>query len=359
MNFIAEKQQFLKDGSPLYGAYLCYDDDTGTTYYSSENPDYNAGRERICMGIAMLKYLQNTPDEKLIKSIETHREFVERELVDTESGTVYNEIGRDNTWLRIFNFPWFSIYYLEWFKLTGERSFLEISAKILLSYYKNGGENQNSQMIEAVEILELLKENAFSDLYDKLKSDFLNHCDKMIELDANCQNEECGYVVEFPTVNTAYASQAFILTGNEKYKKAASIFEKRIAPFYSFQPDCHLNSISVRHWERYWFGKKDEYCDTMPQQWACIVAWAYRWYDKAFGTDHSTLKKEVTHNSLCLYREDGFAANLFAPAFKTTVFSSVEGYTAPFMALGEFYDKNYDTRANDQDWILYFLKSCL
>lgn len=96
----------------------------------------------------------------------------------------------------------------------------------------------------------------------------------------------------------------------------------------------------------------------MPQQWACIVAWAYRWYDMTFGTDHTTLKKAVTHNSLCLYREDGFAANLYAPAFKTTVYSSVEGYTVPFMALGEFYDKNYDPRANDQDWILYFLKSC-
>lgn len=106
-------------------------------------------------------------------------------------------------------------------------------------------------MIEAVEILELLNENGFSDIYEKLKVAFLNHCDKMIELDANCQNEECGYIIEYPTVNTAYSSQAYVLTGDEKYKEAAYVFEKRIAPFYSFQPDYHLNSISVHHWERY------------------------------------------------------------------------------------------------------------
>lgn len=357
--FIVDKQQYHQKDNPLDGAYLCYDDDTKTTYFDNERPDFNAGRERICMGIVVLLQLQQKHDEALMKSIEKHREFVERELFDENDGMVYNEIQRDNSWLRIFNFPWFSIYYFEWYVLTGNLKYLKNSAKILLKYYQLDGAKQNSQMIEAVTILEQLKLNQQENLYEALKREFLYHCDTMIELDSFCQNNECGYISEYPTVLTSYMSQAYILTGDEKYKSAAAIYEPRIHSFYSFQPDYHLNSITVRHWERYWFGKKDEYCDTMPQQWTCLISWAYKWYDEAFKTNHKKLIKDVIYNSLCLYREDGFAANVYAPAYKTTVYSSVKGYTALYTPTGVFYGKNYDERANDQDWILYFLKTCL
>lgn len=61
MRFIAEKQQLFKDGNPLDGAYLCYDDDTKATFYSAESPDYNAGRERICMGLRCSNIFKKHP----------------------------------------------------------------------------------------------------------------------------------------------------------------------------------------------------------------------------------------------------------------------------------------------------------
>ena len=148
--FITEKQQYHRPGSHLDGAYLIYDDQEKRIHYSANmwEQDHNAARERLGMGIVVCKQLQKKYDEKMMQSLKKHRAFIERELIDADSGMVYNDAGKSMRH-RLFNFPWFSTYYLEWYHLSGEKKCIEIAAKILLKYYELDGENLIALCIEA------------------------------------------------------------------------------------------------------------------------------------------------------------------------------------------------------------------
>jgi len=351
-HFIAEKQQFHCEGSHLDGAYLIYDSETDK-YYCGRT-DHNAGRERIGMGITVCRALQLKYSDKLMESLKKHRKFVERELFDVETGTVYNDINKDNTWLRIYNFPWFSVYYLEWYNLTGEIQCIENAAKILLKYYDLGGIEQDSQNIEAVRILEALKKENSDELYSKLYSYFIKHANSIIERSGISESKEVTWVNEIVNDMCCYLSQAYILTGEEKYLKEAEINYKRSKTFFAYQPDFHQNCVTVRYWDNYWFGKINSYGDVFPHYWSALSGWSLYWYDKARNrNDH---KKEIENNltgNLCIYNPDGMANNCYLYPYRINLYTSDPMYTNQFMKTGTTYGKRYDPWANDQDWSLY------
>lgn len=351
-HFIAEKQQFNAEGSHLDGAYLIYDSETDKQYCG--RIDHNAGRERIGMGITVCRALQIKYSEKLMQSLKKHREFIERELFDTDSGTVYNDVCRNNTWLRIYNFPWFAVYYLEWYNLTGEIQCLINSARILFKYYDLGGTEQDSQNIEAVRILEALKKENLDEFYSKLYSYFIKHADSIIERSGISESKEVTWVNEIPNDMCCYLSQAYILTGEDKYLKEAEINFKRTQIFYAFQPDFHQNCVTVRYWDNYWFGKIRSYGDVFPHYWSALSGWSLYWYDKARNCNEH--KREIENNltgNLCIYRPDGMANNCYLYAYRINLYSSDPTYKNQFMNTGTTYGKRYDPWANDQDWSLY------
>lgn len=90
--FIARRQQYQREGSPLSGAYLTYDNEEDALFYAYTN-DYNGGRERVGMGALMALYLQKRKDDELESSLQKYIAYVERELVDETTGEVYNDFG--------------------------------------------------------------------------------------------------------------------------------------------------------------------------------------------------------------------------------------------------------------------------
>jgi len=350
--FIAEKQQYHEKGSHLDGAYLIYDSETDKQYCG--RTDHNAGRERIGMGITVCRALQVKYSENLMESLKKHRKFIERELFDIESGTVYNDVCRDNSWLRIYNFPWFSVYYFEWYNLSSEIKCLENSARILIKYYELGGTEQDSQNIEALRILEALKKENLTELYSMLYSCFVRHADSIIERSGISESKEVTWVNEIANDMCCYLSQTYILTGNEKYLKEAEINYKRSRAFYAYQPDFHLNCVTVRYWDNYWFGKIHSYGDVFPHYWSALSGWSLYWYDKARGCNEH--RKEIENNltgNICIYKPDGMANNCYLYPYRIDLYTSDPMYKNQFMKTGTTYGKRYDPWANDQDWALY------
>ena len=360
--FITEKQQYIKDGSRLSGAYLVYDTDTKNLYYDSVFTDYNAGNERIGMGVLVCKALQEKYDPKMFESLKLHRAFVERELFDSETGMVYDNIGVKKEFTRIFNFPWVSTYYLEWYNLTGEIKCLENSAKILIRFFENTHCKLGAQCIEAYKICQALKKEGLNLLYNRLFELFICYVEKIgaeiVKHEGHIN--ETSYCSEKPNQRLSYFSQAVCLTENEKYLRAAkdSLIKTKI--FFAKQPDFHLNCINVRYWDRYWFGKVKSYGDVFPHHWSALAAWGMYWYQKATKTDalNNLIFNNLTGN-LCVYREDGFAHNNFLYPYKIIQYSSNDEIKQKqFLEPGVFYGKNYDAFANDQDWALYYA-SCI
>ena len=79
------------------------------------------------------------------------------------------------------------------------------------------------------------------------------------------------------------------------------------------------------------------------------------WYERAFGSEEARMLSErnLTGN-MCVFREDGFAANNYLYPYKVEFFASKSEEPKRYLKPGVSYGKNYDAWANDQDWALYY-----
>lgn len=351
--FIAKNHQFLKKGSRLDGAYLIYDDVQKKQFYSDSFFDRNSARERIALGVIVLRQLQKKNDEFLMKSIEKHLEFIEREHFDSETGTPFDHIGRNNNNNRVFNYPWFAVYFKEWYLLTHDVEYLKRAAHSLIGYYNTVTLGRDGQLAEPLDIIDLLKRENQNDLADILIGHLLRKSEDYINYPFGIHGTECAYVQERPCNRGVYASQAYLLSGDEKYLLAAKKQKNIAEAFYACQPDYHMNGISVRQWDRFWFGKKRQYGDLYPHHWSALMGWMYGWYEKASGEDCRNIRDEILKNNLCIYRNDGFASNNYLYPYKINMYALDPNHNDKFRPTGCYYGKCYDEWSNDQDWALY------
>ena len=152
-HFIAENQQYNNPKSKLDGAYLIYDNEEKHIYYNREY-DFNGGRERVGMGVLIAKYLQNHDDEVLLNSLKKYIKYVQKNLVCIETGEVFNDCNYDNSFTRLYNYPWFSLFYIELYKLLRDKNMLEIAYKIMLFFYIQGGEHFYAIEVPIVKLVE-------------------------------------------------------------------------------------------------------------------------------------------------------------------------------------------------------------
>ena len=61
-------------------------------------------------GALLALWLQKNKDMKVEKALQKYTEYIYRELYDENTGIVYNDAGRDNTWNRLYNYPWLAIF---------------------------------------------------------------------------------------------------------------------------------------------------------------------------------------------------------------------------------------------------------
>ncbi len=354
--FITTKQQYHRSGSCLDGAYLIYDRDTDKLYYDECFQDNNACRERLSMGVVVAQALQKRYDETMMKSLIKHRRFIEREIFDKDTATVYNGVNRDDKWKRAYNYPWMAVYYLEWYLLTKEKECLEISARTMVSYYEKvrGGE-QESPCIRTYEICELLQAEGLHELRERLIHHTLVHAERIIRDGSKCFSEEvkCTQFMFNGKVNIL--CQAYMLSGDKKYLEMAPGFIEKSNAFFARQPDYHVNMNAVRYWDLYWFGKSKTYGDTMPQWLCALSAETYDFlYKCGFESAYREYAEAVVKNNLCVYFENGFASAGYLVPYKVMQYSSVAGYENAHMRPGVASGHKYDSFANDQDWALYY-----
>ena len=131
LNFIVDHQQCSEELSPLYGAYLIYDNEEQRQYFDYGWADHNANRERMGMSLAIVKWLQRHDNEKMRKSIDVFTQFLLRECVDEEDGTCYGNIGKDKSKVRLYNAPWVMLYFTELYKLTNDKKYLDNKYKLM------------------------------------------------------------------------------------------------------------------------------------------------------------------------------------------------------------------------------------
>ena len=337
--FIAKRQQYHRKESGLNGAYLIYDNEEKHLFYSAEY-DFNGGRERVGMGVLIARYLQEHEDKVLSASLDEYVEYVERELFDKETGIVYNEYQRDNTWNRLYNYPFVSTLYIELYKLYGRREMLLYAYRSLLAYYDQKGAGFYALEVPVYEMISGLEKEHMTEEKAKMMECFTRHCDMLIKNGVNYPASEVNYEQSIVAPAAYLLLQMFRVTGDQKYLKAAEEQMRILELFNGSQPDFHLYETAIRHWDGYWFGKRRMYGDTFPHYWSAITGNVYSEYAEITGNEEYRKKADASHRGvLSMFMPDGSASA--ACVYPVTVNGDRAGF--------------YDPYANDQDWGMYYM----
>lgn len=300
--------------------------------------DYNGGRERIGMGLLIALYLQTKHDADMEKSLSDYAEYVRRELVNEETGEVYNDYMRDDSYKRLYNAPWFALFYVEMYKLYKDRGYLITAYKIIMNYYENGGSEFYPIELPAAELINLMRSEDMN--AEKLTEQFLRHADRIAETGTKYPSSEVNYEQSIVAPAADILLKAYMLTNDEKYLSAAKRQIDVLELFNGLQPDYHLYETAIRHWDGYWFGKRRMYGDTFPHYWSALTANVYSDYARITHDNEYLKKAEYSFRGvMSLFMLDGSASC---------------AYVYPVTVNGERAEY-YDPYANDQDWGLYYM----
>ena len=339
--FLAEHQQYRGAVKELKGAYLAYDNEEDRCVYRPEN-DYNGGRERMGMGILITRCLldQNASGNALLReSLDQYREYVLRELVDADTGRVYNDMGRDDSFRRLYNAPWAAAFFTEQYKLRKDEKELLCAYRIVKQFYEEGGKDFYPIDLPILLLDEELARAGMETCRDELRALYREHAERICERDIYYPASEVNFEQSIVAPAADILLSVYVLTKEEKYLKAAERHIGILALFNGMQPDYHLYEAAIRHWDGYWFGKRRYFGDTFPHYWSALSGNVFELYGKITQKgDYLERAENARRAVLPMIFADGRASCAYIyPLY-------VNGMK------GEFYDPY----ANDQDWGLYF-----
>lgn len=338
--FIVKNQQFHCDGSPLDGAYLIYDNKDKQMYFDELDTDRNASRERLMIGLFLAKYLQYYPNNVIYESLIKYYRFVAREFYNEETGEVYNAIRRNPEFKRLYNAPWMSVFVMEMYKLTKDKSYLEKMFKLLTVYYSIGGDSFYPNGLSIFESVEALNEAGMYDKAKELKIMYQKHIQNIVKTGVYYPEHEVKYEQTIVTPAVNLIAQMYMLTKDDSLIEPCYQQLKILEKFNGDQPSHHLHEMSIRHWDGYWFGKRRNYGDTFPHPASVHTANAFLHYAQITSApEYRERAYRSARNLLSLFNPDGSASNCYVYPF------SVNGIGCEY----------YDEFANDQDGALYYL----
>lgn len=345
--FVSRYQQYhSRDGKNrgLEGAYLVYDNEEKHLYYNRNN-DYNAGRERVGMGLMMTAFLQHHREEagfeELKKSLDSYVSFVFRELIDPETGEVSNDFGRDSSYKRLYNLPWYATLCVELYGFYGKKEYLVSACRIISRFYREGGFVHYSIEMPVLALCRALEQTGMKTELAEVRELFKKHGEAILEIGLDYPPFEVKYEQSIVAPAASILLQLYHLTKETKWLEAGRLHLDVLELFNSHQPDYHLHETAIRHWDGYWFGKRKHYGDTFPHYWSGLTGNCFALYYAATGDKAYAKRAKDSLRSVL---------TMLSPEGRGTC-----AYLFPVMVNGA-RARGEDPYANDQDWAMYFYR---
>ena len=348
VKFVVEKQQCLDEASPLYGAFVPYDNEDERPYFSAEWRDMNACRERTAMPLMIARYLQrHGEDAAARRALDLWERFACREFFDVDTCAIYDGVGKDPRFKRLYNGPQLIAVWKEMYQLKKDPKYLDYVEKSIVNFYRGGGTNFYPNGCNFSEPVAMLK-RAGRDA-SRIEPCLRQHVDNLVRNGTRPPAHEVRYeqTIVAPGVTILSAYCALI----EKDARAMALLPDLVDVLWRFngnQPDHRLNEIAIRHWDGYWFGKRHAYGDTLHQH-SALSARAFMQYAKAGGD--AVWRKRAEHayrNVLGMFTPDGRGTAAYMLPLTVTMVN------ADGTAMGRTRKVfGPDPLANDQDAALY------
>ena len=339
IEFIVDHQQCLDPKSPLYGAYLIYDNEEKRQFTNTAWPDYNGVRERLGMAISIVKWLQNNKNDKVRKSLDLYIEFLLRESVDEENGWVYGNIGKEEKHLRLYNPPWVMLLFAEYYQLTKDLRWAKLVATVLKYYYSKGGSKFYPNGIRFFTLFECLKDAGLKEELKEILPWFDKHIETIVSNGTNYPPHEVNFEQTIVTPAVTLLLDKYQISKDEFFLREAEKHLEILKKFDGCQPDCRQNKIPIRFWDDFWFGKYPTFGDTL-HYWSTLSGYCFYLYGQLINSEfYQNYGKQCLKNCCYLLGEDGTGSCAYVYP------KTVNGNKGEFL----------DVFANDQDFTMYFL----
>lgn len=343
VEFIRTHQQMNNGKDSRNGAFMVYDNETDKIYLNDTQncnpPDRDEGAERVGMGVLLAKQYMLTHRPELKKSVIRYADFIRNEL-QTEDFKTFSSVDRKGR-NRGYNYMWAADFYFRMYDVTKDRKYAEYGYKTLKSMYSQFGYGFYAIGTPVSVGLETLKRAGMTDEMEDLKQDFIKTGDIFIANGLKYPKHEVNYEQSIVAPAILFLEELYKETGIRKYLDEATRQMPVLEAFNGFQPSFHLNDIAIRHWDGYWFGKKEMFGDTFPHYWSTLTAAVFHYHYLNTGNkDYQKRAENIVRNNLCLFTPFGKGKASCAYIYPKTV----DG------AKGQFYDPY----ANDQDWALVY-----
>lgn len=347
IDFIVKKQQCLEKDSPLHGAYLIWDSEDNAPYFDYLWRDHNACRERLVMALTVARWLQRNPDPEVRRSLELFEQFVLREFFDAKTCTVYDTIGRDPKYKRLYNAPNLVQFWRELYFLKKDPRYLDYIEKSILDYYRLGGAKFYPNGCDFSSELVMLEQAGRS--LPELRAAVKRHVANVTANGIHYPEHEVRFEQTIATPAVSILAQYYRLVEKDPAVRAALEANFDIlSRFQGNQPDHKLGETAIRHWDGYWFGKNHLYGDTLHQH-STITARAFLQYAAATGDARPLARAErCLRNCLYMFRPDGAATCAYVLPLTVTMLNR-DGSLLRAARRGECADPF----VNDMDTALY------
>lgn len=341
VDFIRTHQQMNRQDDPRFGAYMIYDNE-GDSIYLNDTPNCNPvdrdeGAERVGMGVLLAKQYRLTKNDALKESLLKYARFL-REKLQTDDYVTYSSVDQTNR-NRGYNYMWVADFYFQMYQAMGDRNFAVDGYQTLQAMFRQFGYGFYAIGIPVLVGLESLEAAGMKKEYKKLLADFKKTGDVFVQNGLNYPKFEVNYEQSIVAPAVQFLSQLYLVTKEQKYLDEVKRQIPVVEAFNGFQPSYHLNEVAVRHWDGYWFGKREMFGDTFPHYWSTVTAAVYYYYALCTGDrSYQERAENIVRNNLCLFFEDGKASCAYLYPYK------IDGVKGQF----------YDPYANDQDWALVY-----
>ena len=340
IGFILDHQQLHDPSDPRNGAFMVYDNETEKIYMNDgkrRSDDTDEGRERVGMGLLLAKWCALHPDKRLKSALIDYAKFVRTQLQEPDYRVHHSALDKKRN--RGYNYPWIADLYFRMYDITGNKQYAKDGYETMKAFFRINGYGFYAIDIPVTESLRALAKAGMKQERTSLLDDYKKTAAKFIATGLNFPRHEVNYEQSIMAPATQFMAEMYLAVGDKSYLDCATMMMKPLESFTAFQPTYHMNEIAIRHWDGYWFGKKQMFGDTFPHYWSTLNASTYYYYAKCTGdASYQQRAENIVRNNLCLFFEDGKASCAYLNPRR------VNGEKAQY----------YDAFANDQDWALVF-----
>lgn len=338
VGFILDHQQMNDPDDPRYGAYMVYDNAQGKIYLNDDerrSADTDEGRERVGMGMLLAEWYKTHPSDRLLGSLTRYATFLRTQL-QTADYTTFSTPDK-KSYNRGYNYPWVAKFYFKMYGITRNRQYALDGYHTMRAFFRQFHYGFYAIHIPVEDGLRALKDAGLTAEHDTLLNDYEQTAAVFIKNGLHFPSHEVNYEQSIVAPAAQFLCELYGVTADARYLEGAKGLMAALEAFDGLQPSYRLNHIGIRHWDGYWFGRRQTYGDTFPHYWTTLTANAFHLYARLTGQPAYQEKAEqIVRNNLCSFYEDGSATCAFV---------------YPRMVNGEA--AHYaDVFANDQDWAL-------